>query len=181
VFEKCIHDRLIKHFNTVMPEFQFAYQTGKSTEINLAVTNTIISDALNNKQQVDVLYIDHSKAFNRPNLINLLKKLQNYGVNGNLLKLLKSYLTDRTEVVLYKGKLSQTYSINAGVPQGSVLGADLFIIYVIDIANKINCIMLGYADDYKMLKVIKSNEDQEDLQRDLDELCIWSRNNADLV
>ena len=108
-------------------------------------------------------------------LRRLLLKLRAYGVSGSLLKWLESFLVGRTQRVSVNGTLSDQRAVLSGVPQGSVLGPVLFLIFINDIVDELESDMLLFADDSKLFKHILSREDCLVLQRDLTRLEDWSR------
>ena len=125
--------------------------------------------------QVDVIYTDFQKAFDEVDHEILLRKLDSLGYSEALLELFKSYLKDRRQYVVYKGKSSDFFGCPSGVPQGSNLGPYLFMLYISDIHSAINnssCLL--YADDLKLYREIKDERDQHLLQKDLDQIAEWS-------
>lgn len=104
--------------------------------------------ALKKKKLTLGVFIDFSKAFDRINHISLLKKLDHYGFRGSPLDLLRSYLMHRKQCVCISGEYSDPLNLEAGVPQGSILGPILFSIYINDLANISNLPRyIIYADD----------------------------------
>ena len=122
--------------------------------------------------------LDFSKAFDKVPHDRLLFKLKNYGICGKLLDWIKSFLSCRKQRVVLGNHSSNWIEVTSGVPQGSVLGPVLFIIYINDLADCINCPSSIYADDTKMFKTIRENsyiDNTRAFQEDLDKVVIWSR------
>ena len=131
--------------------------------------------ALESGSQVDVIYTDFSKAFDRVNHIILLAKLEALGITGSLLRWMDSYLTSRTQRVKTKGTYSSLIAVTSGVPQGSHLGPLLFFnVFVNDIgAGIINSKFLLLADNLKPYRTIESLNDALQLQGDLTRVAEW--------
>ena len=104
----------------------------------------------------------------------LLKKLKWYGFNGKLLLWIEDFLTDRQMSVSVNGAYSNWAMVTSGVPQGSVLGPLLFLLYVNDIPASVSCKIKLFADDTKIWNIIKTQCDSQFLQSNLDLLCKWS-------
>jgi hypothetical protein len=119
--------------------------------------------------------LDFAKAFDKVPHSRLLRKLEHYGIRGSAQNWIKSFLTDRTQKVLVDGACSEEGKVTSGVPQGSVLGPTLFLIFINDISNQINSTMRLFADDCLLYREIKGPEDHNTLQRDLHTLYDWSR------
>ena len=128
--------------------------------------------------EVDVLYLDFQKAFDRVDTNVLLKKLHRYGVRGKLLAWIKEFLTNRRQAVLVDGEQSFWEIVISSVIQGSVLGPVLFIFYVLDLKDCLGSAdSMSFADDTKLIQIIKTLLDQVELQQDVDNVSLWSSNN----
>ena len=150
----------------------------RSTLTNLVSFTQYISNTFNNSGQVDVIYTDFSKAFDKLDHGLLLKKLCSIGLDRNLLSLFHSYLTDRCLVVHYQGFKSVQITSTSGVPQGSILGPLLFTIFINDICQTINCRLLLYADDCKLFSRVDNLLDCKLIQNDLHAIKRWCDENC---
>lgn len=129
--------------------------------------------------QVDVIYTDFSKAFDRVCHSYLINKLSRIGIHSTLLNWIESYLRGRKQYVDLSGWRSRQFDVPSGVPQGSHLGPLLFIIFINDIVNQLKfaqCLM--YADDLKLYAEVRCSSDALKLQSDLDLLVHWSIKNG---
>uniref|UniRef100_V5GW34 Putative RNA-directed DNA polymerase from transposon BS n=1 Tax=Anoplophora glabripennis TaxID=217634 RepID=V5GW34_ANOGL len=111
--------------NLIVPE-QHGFMPGRSTVSNLVCATQFIAETLDMRGQVDVIYTDFTKAFDKLDHGILLRKLHNFGINNSLLLMFKSYLSHRVQFVQYRGYKSDIFSQTSGVPQGSVLGPLLY-------------------------------------------------------
>ena len=135
-----------------------------------------IGSSLDKGIQVDVAYLDFSKAFDSVPHNLLVHKLQMYGFNGNLLKWLKSYLDEREQRVIIEGQTSDWCKVTSGVPQGSILGPLLFNLYINDMPTVCRSSSIAlFADDAKCFKTVKSRDDCISLQSDLGKLLAWAK------
>ena len=123
----------------------------------------------------DVVYLDFAKAFDSVPHRRLLGKLQSYGIDGALLRWIEAFLIGRVQKVCVNGNLSSEATVLSGIPQGSVLGPLLFVIYINDLPDNLNCEALLFADDTKAYTRITNRADAERLQENLRKLEEWSR------
>lgn len=178
VFESIVLDRLAFAFkNMIIPE-QHGFQHGRSTSTNLIIFINEVLTAFLNGSQLDCVYLDYSKAFDRISHPHLLNKLHALGIHGPLLRWFRSYLTDRTLRVRYGGALSRPIHAVSGVPQGSHLGPFLFGLFINDIKDCIKGKFLLFADDVKVFSEISSERQAEGLQDDLRCIEHWCLENA---
>jgi len=133
---------------------------------------------LNEDSNADVVYLDFRKAFDRVDHTILLKKLHHYGIRDKVLTWFEAFLRDRKQYVLINGVKSRTIEVVSGVPQGTVLGPLLFLLYVDDLSEVvINCLLKLFADDSKLQKLIRSMIDHAALQKDMEAVEKWARLN----
>ena len=121
------------------------------------------------------MYIDSMKAIDTVPHRRLLYKLNHYGIRGKILEWIKSFLMHRKKQVVIKEAKSEWKEVMSLIPQGSVLGPILFVIFINDFPTKIDAPVYMFADDTKVYRSIKDEGDIERLQRDFDELDSWSR------
>ena len=139
-----------------------------------------LSVSLLNKVSTDIIYLNFAKAFDSVCHDLILTKLKNrYGIDGRLLKFLKSYLQNRKQRVVLDNYTSDTIDVLSGVPQGSIIGPLLFVLFINNIYKSLNnsTNVALYADDTKMWRLINSNKDCEILQKDINSLHEWCAQN----
>ena len=158
----------------IIHENQHGFRAKRSCESQLIMTTDDLAKHLENKHQVDMAILDFSKAFDKVSHQHLSTKLQYYGIQGTTRKWINSFLTDRFQQVVVDNATSERTRVTSGVPQGSVLGPTLFLIYINDIADNITSSIRLFADDCVLYRPIRSSEDHQYLQNDLDQLVDWA-------
>ena len=149
VFEKLVNNRIVDHLEKcgLFSDFQYGFRSSRSTADLLTVVSDRIARAFNRSGATRVVALDISKAFDRVWHAGLLHKLKSYGISGQIFGLISPILSNRRLRVVLDGKSSQEYPVNAGVPQGSILGPILFLLYINDLPDNVICNIAIYADD----------------------------------
>jgi len=150
IFEKLVYNRVINFLtkHSILYSHQYGFRSNHSTSMAVLEMIDKITDAMDNNKFSIGLFIDLSKAFDTINHKILLDKLHFYGIRGIALDWFKSYLQNRKQYVLYNGTSSSLLPVTCGVPQGSILGPILFLLYVNDIVNVSSLLHLVlFADD----------------------------------
>ncbi len=160
--------------NDVIQNFQHGFRRGRSCLSNLLTSLEAWTHALEEGFEVDVVYIDFRKAFDSVPHERLLHKLSLLGIRGKLLNWIRAFLVGRKQRVCIGDDQSDWVDVVSGVPQGSVLGPLLFILYVNDSLQDLDCGKIMFADDVKLWQVIKHPSDREALQENLCRLQMWS-------
>ena len=175
IFEHIMHSNIISHLesNNVLSDHQHGFRKHRSCESQLINTIQDLSNSLNNSDQVDCVLLDFFKAFDKVPHQRLLRKCEFYGVRGNNLKWISSFLQGRTQQVLVEGETSEMSNVTSGVPQGTVLGPLLFLLYINDLPESVSSKSRLFADDCLLYRTIKCREDTSQLQQDLNNLQEW--------
>ena len=154
LFQSIIKDHLILHIDKLICDEQHGFLPGRSTASNLVCYNDYISKQLENKSQVHSVYTDFRKAFDVvPHGLLLEKIYCHFRFRNNILSLFENFLCDRYQRVVIEGFESAWTLVTSGVPQGSILGPYLFIMYINDLPRQMkysNCLL--FADDGKFFK-----------------------------
>lgn len=135
VFERLVHGAVLFHVSPFLSEAQHGFLPKKSTVTNLLEYVTCVAEALDKREQIDALYLDFSKAFDKISHRILFAKLDNFGIAGPLLSWFKSYVSERSLSAVFNGARSEKFIPSSGVPQGSILGPLLFTIYIDELAD----------------------------------------------
>ena len=181
IFEKLVYDQMYAYFlnNDLLGDRQFGFRSLHSTALALSkVTNTWLLN-LDSGRMSSVVLLDIQKAFETVDHQMLLDKLRCYGVSGDQLVFFASYLNNRQQCYNVNGKLSSTKRIRCGVPQGSILGPLLFIIYMNDLPLAVKeADITMYADDTSLSKGFKSTDElKEQLIPAFCKVCEWVKCN----
>ena len=175
ILEHIVHTNIMSHLINlnILSDSQFGFRKNYSAELQLIKTTHDIALNLNAKSQTDVILLDFSKAFDKVSHQLLLSKLQYYGIAGQLLGWISSFLSGHTQRVVCGGQSSDPVNVASGVPQGSVLGPLLFLLFINDITHHLSSTCRLYADDCILYRCIDSQSDIDALQEDLKQLEIW--------
>ena len=157
---------------------QCGFVKGRSTITQLLDTVHQMVRTIDHGEQTDVAFLDFSKAFDSVSHAHLIRKLDQSGIKGPLLHWFTSYLGNRLQRVVIDGKSSDWLPVTSGVPQGSLLGPALFVLFINDMPSVLSysSILALFADDVKCFRAIKSHTDCALLQGDIDKLVDWSDN-----
>lgn len=178
LFERLVHGELYPMINKILIPEQHGFVKRKSTLTNLMIFTGHLFENMDKRVQIDAVYTDFQKAFDRVDHEILLSKLAYNGIRGNLLRWFSSYIDNRSQRVVINGYHSGNVTATSGVPQGSILGPLLFILYINDIKNCfLNSDFLLYADDLKVFMPILNVNDCYLLQADLDRLTEYCQSN----
>ena len=176
VLEKIIYRHTINFFSDLFTNHQFGFIPGRSSLQQLLLFVNDVITAKENSYEVDTIYVDFKKAFDTVPHTTLLTKLSKYGISGNVFNFYGAYLSNRLQCVNISGVHSNLLPVLSGVPQGSLLGPLLFVIYINDLPDIFqHTTPYIFADDTKCLKIIKAPLDSYLIQLDLDNLSDWSK------
>ena len=162
----------LERFN-ILTEKQHGFRAHHSCETQLIQTVHDLALSLQNKQQTDLIIMDFSKAFDTVPHNRLLHKLTQYGITGNIHQWLSSFLTQRRQRVILGGESSSWVKVRSGVPQGTVVGPLLFLIYLNDLPQGISSSIRLFADDCVVYRNITCLKDTAKLQEDMKVLDKW--------
>ena len=175
VFERLIYNEISDFVTSTISPSQFGFLPNHSCLQQLLLFTKSILDSHESKNQRDVVYLDFRKAFDSVPHQELLLKLYQTGITGNLWKLFEDYLTSRVQCVAVENSTSDVVPVTSGVPQGSILGPLFFIIYINDLPIPDPSLRLfTFADDTKLTREIKDLSDCQLLQNGINSLYDWS-------
>ena len=149
VFEKLVNNRIVDHLEKCgfFSDFQYIFRSSRSTADFLTVVSDRIAKAFNRSGDTRAVALAISKAFHRVWHAGFLHKLSSYGNLGQICGLISSFLSSRQLRVVLDKKPSQKYPVNAGIPQGSILGPTLFSLCINDLPDGFICNIVIFADD----------------------------------
>lgn len=177
IFEKIMHSRLMSFLtkHNILYDKQYGFQKHKSTEQAIIDMQSKIVEAYENKEKACCIFLDFAKAFDTVNHSILIRKLEHYGIRGSSLNWFASYLTNRQQSVEVGNQISDLQHIDNGVPQGSVLGPLLFLLYINDISDCSSKVTFYlFADDTSIFMSHKDiNTLQDKLNAELVHVSDW--------
>ena len=174
VSERLVKDHVVDFFvrHKLLNSSQHGFLKARSCLTNMLCFLEQITKRIDEGSPVDIVYLDFQKAFDKVPHQRLLLKLKAHGIKDRIIDWIEQWLTDRRQRVVVDGEVSNWKSVLSGVPQGSVLGLLLFLIYINDLDDNITSNVLKFADGTKVFR--KVNTDKQHLQNDLDRLVKWS-------
>ena len=184
VFEKLVNNRIVDNLENcgLFSDFQYGFRSSQSTADLLTVVPDRIARAYNRSGATCAVTLDISKAFDRVWHAGLLQKRKSYGIPGKIFGFISSFFSNRWLWVVLDEKSPQEYPVNAGVPQGSILGPTLFLLYINDLPDDGICNIAIYADDttiyYKCDQASHMWQQLElasELESDLPDTVDWGR------
>ena len=162
--------------NNILSKEQHGFRRGHSCESQLINTIEEIARNIDHGGQTDVIILDFEKAFDTVAHQRLLSKLDYYGIRGDLHGWIKDWLTGRTQKVVLDGAHSDEEDVKSGVPQGTVLGPIMFLIYINNIADSTTSALKLFADDGLLYRSVNTIGDTQELQKDLTTISSWAQN-----
>ena len=177
ILERKVYNEIFSIVCTHLTLWQHSFLPGKSTVSQLSQVVHQFANALERRRQVDVIYLDFSKAFDRISHGKLLFKLECLGIGGSLLAWFRSYLPGRRHRVVLDNESSDFLPVTSGVPQGSILGPLLFLIFINVMPNVISkeTSLPLFAEDSRCFRLILGRDDGDKLQNDLNQIFQRSR------
>ena len=175
IFEKLIFDNLHKYVfeNNFISDNQSGYRVGGSTVKQLISITHEIHKAFDTSHELRAVFLDISKAFDTVWHEGLLFKLKRIGIEGDMISIIESFLSDRKQRVTIYGKFSEWADVQAGVPQGSLLGPIIFLVFINDLVEVVESNINIFADDTFIFRIVDQFS-TEFLNRDLERISRWS-------
>ena len=175
LLEHIVTSNAVKHLDKhkILYDLQHGFRAKRSCETQLTMLIEEIQQNLSDGKQTDVILLDFSKAFDKVSHEKLIHKLHGYGIRGETLSWIKAFLNGRSQTVVLEGDCSEEVPVTSGVPQGSVLGPILFLVYINDLPEKVKSQVRLFADDTAAYLAITKPAESKQLQDDLDNLQEW--------
>ena len=179
VMESLLRDVIFNHLSrhSLIRSSQHGFTPHKSCLTNLLEFMEVITDMLDQGYNVDMVYLDFARAFDKVPHARLMIKIRALGITGNIANWIEAWLRDRKQRVVLNGQQSSWKSVTSGVPQGSVLGPCLFVIFINDIDTAVDTLTVikKFADDSKLAKAVNNLEQRDSLQQTLNFVFKWSQ------
>eukprot|EP00745_Piridium_sociabile_P045807 TRINITY_DN9988_c0_g1_i5.p1 TRINITY_DN9988_c0_g1~~TRINITY_DN9988_c0_g1_i5.p1 ORF type:complete len:555 (+),score=115.26 TRINITY_DN9988_c0_g1_i5:397-2061(+) len=175
ILEHIIVSNMMQHLeeNNILNDRQHGFRKLRSCETQLLELLDELTSSLDKGQQTDVIVIDFAKALDKVNHSLLCHKLDHYGIRNQSNTWISNFLNGRKQAVVVDGVKSDYTPVRSGVPQGSVLGPSLFLVYINDLSDRVDSPTRLLADDTILYRPISSTSDQQTLQEDLQKLEQW--------
>ena len=176
MLESIIRDKIMDHLvkNNLISSKQHGFLIGRSTLTQLIETLEEWTSMLDQNNNLDVLYCDFKKAFDSVPHQRLIMKVKSFGIEGNVADWINDFITGRRQRVCINNTKSSWVNVTSGVPQGSVLGPLLFVLFINDLPGAIDCLSMLYADDTKIYQAVNNSKDAEIFQENIRLLWKWS-------
>ena len=184
ILESIVRSHILKHLaeNNILRNEQHGFREGRSCLTNLLEIVEKWTKILDDGDFIDVAYLDFSKAFDLVSHKHLIYKMSKYGITNQVLEWVEAFLSQRSQRVVIRGTASESFAVTSGVPQGSVLGPVLFLIYINDLPLEIISPLSLFADDSKIFTKIISEKNRKEnsikgnevLQNDLEAIKSWA-------
>ena len=175
--EKLVKEHIIGYMkkNKFFSKKQCGFMNGCSTTLQLLTVLDKWTEALDAGHSIDCVYMDYAKAFNTVLHGRLIYKLSTYSITEDVVSWINSFLSNRIQQVVIHGQEPTWRSVTSGIPQGSVLGPLLFVIFINDLPNCVSSDAYLFTDDTKIFRIITKEKDKEALQQDIEKLDDWSK------
>ena len=175
MLEHILLHHLNKTLDSVLHNRQHGFRRGLSCETQLCSTYHDLVRAAEQSHSTHAVVLDFKKAFDKvPHYLLLQKIRQIQGIDPHLVNWIQDFLTNRNQRVVMKKSTSSQLTVTSGVPQGSVLGPTLFLIYIKDLPKSVTCNVSLYADDTLIYSVVQNSEDEKSFQSNINSLHDWS-------
>ena len=174
--ESFIRDQIMSHMrsNSLLSPYQFGFINKRSTTLQLLRVLDRWTQELDQGNEIESLYLDFQKAFDSVPHRRLISKLKNLGITSKTLNWTEDFLKDRYQQVSVNGVKSEKILVKSGIPQGSILGPVLFVVYINDLPESVNSEVMLFADDAKLFQTITKEQESDSLPDDLKSLEEWS-------
>jgi hypothetical protein len=175
LFERILYSRVYAYLtaNNLLSSDQHGFRENLSCETQIITLFHDLAKAMDCRRDVDVIFLDFKKAFDKVSHQKVIFKLNSLGIDPKVIQAIKSFLTCRTQRVVLDGTVSTSVPVTSGVPQGSVLGPLLFLIFINDLSHGLSSNVRLFADDTVIYRTVSGPEDSLALQADLTLIVEW--------